>query len=316
MMIGKSLRGLPRKLAASRHNSRIRGILQTAPARRSAEGPVYLGMTCHRDALAWLVAVKSIARHVGPGDYVAVDDGSLTEDDKALLSQHLPGLRIRAMRAVDTHGCPHGGMWERLMVVLELAATRYVVQVDSDLVALGPIDEVADAVRRGVGFTLSGEPGVAVQSLADAAAAAAQQTYPHIQHDTERALAAFAAAAEAIGPGEALRYVRGCAGFTGFPPGDWMGLALAFSGFMQARFGRRWESWGTEQITSNFVVANTGALAVLPWPSYPAFTGETAVIEGARLVHFIGTARFQAGAYTKASLAAIATLAAADPKFP
>lgn len=297
----KALRGIPRRLAHVRHNRRIDGILRTAPALADPHGPLYAGMTCHRDVLAWLVAVKSIARHIGPGGFVAVDDGSLTAEDKDILGTHLPQLRVIASSDVDTQGCPRGGMWERLMAILDLTADRYVVQVDSDLVALGPLDEVAAAVRANRGFTLSGEEGAAVVSLAEASAAARSHDHPHIQHDVERQLIEMPEAAS-------LRYVRGCAGFTGFPAGSHRAPALAFSKFMQQQFGARWSSWGTEQITSNFVVANTTRPVVLPWAAYPAFEGSRQDLTEARLVHFIGTVRFQGDVFTRTSLAAIAGL--------
>jgi hypothetical protein len=297
-MIPKVLRGLPRRLEAAWHNRRIAGIVDTAPALADASGPLYAGMTCHGDAKAWLVAVKSISGLVGPGGFGVLDDGSLTAEDTAMLVAHLPGLRLFRIADVDTQGCPRGGMWERLMVVLDLAAERYVVQVDSDLVAVGALDEVAEAVRANRSFSLSGEPGVAVRSLAEASAAARSQTYPHIQHDVERVLEEMPGAAGS-------RYVRGCAGFTGFPAGSDRAPALAFSGFMQARFGVRWQSWGTEQITSNFVVANGNDPLALPWERYPAFLGAAQDVSLARLVHFIGPARFDGGVYGRKSLEAI-----------
>jgi hypothetical protein len=122
----KALRGLPRKLANAQHNRRIGGILRTPPAIVDAQGPIFVGMTCHRDAFAWLVAVKSVARAVGPGCYAVIDDGTLTHDDASLLSAHLPSLRILPISSINTHGCPKGGAWERLMAVLELCAENYV----------------------------------------------------------------------------------------------------------------------------------------------------------------------------------------------
>lgn len=300
-MMPRALRGLRRRIAAAWHNHRIGGICRTPPLVASAEGPVYAGMTCHRDARAWLLAVKSIARHVGPGDYAAIDDGTLTSGDKALLSKHLPGLRVIALNQVDTEGCPRGGTWERLITVLRLAANRYVVQVDSDLVAWRPIEELTEAVRAGRSFALAGESGAAVKSLAEASQDARGQSYPHVQHAAEQLL-------EAMPEAGRWRYLRGCSGLAGFPPGSSPALARQFSQFMQARLGARWQEWGTEQITSNFVVANARDPVVLPWRYYPAFTGDTEALAEAKLAHFIGPARFQRGAYTRASRQVIAQL--------
>lgn len=190
------------------------------------------------------------------------------------------------------------------MAVLELCAENYVVQVDSDLVALSPLEEVAEAARQGYGFTLSGEAGVTLTSLEAATAAARQHSYRHVQPDAERLLAEMPGA-------DGLHYVRGCAGFAGFPRGTDRALAVSFSDFMKARLGAGWTQWGSEQVTSNFVVANTANPVVLPWAAYPAFNGREAAVASAKLIHFIGPTRFRGGVYSRTSRAAIAQLGTA-----
>lgn len=281
-----TLRGLPRKLAIAQHNFLIRGIARTAPLVARPSGPLFLGMTCHRDVLSWLVALKSIVGFIGSGEFIAIDDGTLTDADIGLLNAHLPGLRRIPISSVQTHGCPRGGAWERLHAILDLTGERYVVQVDGDLVALGPLDEVAAAVRANRAFTLSGDPGTPLRSVAAASEAARQQTYDHLQHAAERLLVELPGAA-------GLRYVRGCAGFAGFPKGAVREPVTMLSSFMDARLGARWQTWGSEQVTSNFLIANQDDPLVLPWERYPAFFGAGQNLSAAVLIHFLGGQRYQ-----------------------
>jgi hypothetical protein len=62
--------------------------------------------------------------------------------------------------------------------------------------------------------------------------------------------------------------------------------------------GRRWEEWGTEQVTSNFLIASSPGGFVLPWPKYCCFYASEDVSQNA-LIHFIGTWRFRGGVYAR-----------------
>ncbi len=258
-------------------------------------------MTCHRDALSWLIAVKTIAQSVGPGQFAAIDDGSLTLADHERLLRHLPGLRLLSIRDVDTAGFPRGGTWERLLTALDLAHDHYVIQVDGDLIAQSALEEVAEAVRANRASTLPGEPDATLRNAAEAAAAAWRQTYVHIQHSAERLLADLPNSA-------ALRYVRGCSGFAGFPRGCNKAKLAALAAFMETRIGPPWSNWGSEQFASNFVIANTPDPVMLPWSRYPAFLNPGQKLSGAALVHFMGSHRYVGGAFTRLSRAAIQRL--------
>ena len=296
---------LRRRLVAHLHNFRIAGIERTPPLPARPTGIMYLGMTCHRDTRSWLVAVKSIAVSVGAGEFTVIDDGSLTARDRSLLARHLPGLRILSVRDIAIDGFPRGGTWERLLAILDLTGDFYVIQVDADLVAQMPLPEVAAAVQANRAVTLAGEPTSRLMSLADSSEHARGIDYHHVQLAAERLLAELPG-------GAALRYVRGCSGFAGFPKGSSRAPAAGLSQFMQSRLGAWWQEWGTEQVTSNFVIANTSDPVVLPWDRYPAF-GLERDISGAALVHFIGSSRYHAGVFTRTSRAAIKRLAAAPP---
>jgi hypothetical protein len=294
---------LPHKLAAPLHNFRIAGIEHTPTVHAEATGLMYFSQVCHRDVRCWLVAIKSVSAAIGIGEFTVLDDGSLTEEDRGLLRRHVAGLRVLPIAGVPTDGCPAGGTWERLLALLDLTSNYYVVQVDADLVARLPLGEATAAVHANRGFTLSGEEGVTVTTARQAAENARRNTCDHVQFAAERLLDQMPGAEE-------LRYVRGCSGFAGFPRGENRATAVAFSAFMRQHLGERWSDRGSEQVTSNFSVANSGPdPLVLPWVRFPAF-GWQRDINQAALIHFVGTYRYEGGVYTRVSKTAIRRLVA------
>jgi hypothetical protein len=292
---------LPHKLAALLHNFRIAGIEHTPIVQAQVTGLMYFSQICHRDVRCWLVAIKSVSAVIGPGEFTVLDDGSLTKEDHELLRRHVAGLHILPIAGVPRGGCPAGGCWERLLALLDLTSNYYVVQVDADLVVRLPFGEVAAAVRANRGFILSGEQGVAVTTARQAAANARRTTFDPVQFAAEQLL-------DQMPGSEGLRYVRGCAGFAGFPRGESRATAVAFSAFMRQHLVERWNVWGSEQVTSNFLIANSGPdPLVLPWVRFPAF-GWQRDISQAALIHFVGSYRYEGGVYTRVSKTAIRQL--------
>src|SRR3546814_3230425 len=87
------------------------------------------------------------------------------------------------------------------------------------------------------------------------------------------------------------RYVRGCSGFAGFARGNNRRIATAFSQAVSTLVGpQRWKEWGTEQVTSNFVIANNDNARVLPPASYINYWGSPPSAD-VRFLHFVGTYR-------------------------
>jgi hypothetical protein len=123
----------------------------------------------------------------------------------------------------------------------------------------------------------------------------------HVQADAETAMAMLPNA-------DSVRYIRGCAGFAGFAKSD-AGRALVsdFSIAMDDRLGDKWRRWGSEQVASNFVIANDPDPVQLPYDRYVNHWAEPLPSDPA-FVHFIGTYRFRRGNYTRCSKGAIAAL--------
>ena len=288
------------------HHHRIAAIERSPQLQAQATGLMYLSQICHRDVRSWLVAIKSVSHAVGPGEFTVLDDGSLTKNDYQLLRRHVEGLRILPNAAVPMEGCPTGGCWERLMAILTLRSNYYVVQVDADLVAKLPLSEVTAAIAANRAFTLSGEQGVAVTTAREAAERARLVKYAHVQVAAEQLL-------DRIPGSNELRYARGCAGFAGFPRSVSPSTITAFSDFMRRNLGDLWNVWGSEQVASNFLIANSGTdPLLLPWDRFPAF-GLSRDISRAALIHFVGSHRYAGGVYTRMSKAAIRRLSVKPP---
>jgi hypothetical protein len=180
------------------------------------------------------------------------------------------------------------------LTCIDLSKDDYVMQIDSDIVATGPLPEVGDAIAAGAPFTIGTLDGQRLVSFEEAAAFAARVPHEHIQLAVERAFADV--------PGkENLRYIRGCAAFTGFARG---GISRSFvedfSQTMQARLGQRWREWGTEQVASNVAIANSPHAQVLPVTRYKNYFPPMD-IDSAAVMHFLGTNRFSGGHYTRLS---------------
>ena len=248
----------------------------------------------HKDLMMFLVALRSFARYVPVKGVHLLSDGSVTADDRALLREFIPGLVFHELTDFRSDACPAGGCWERLLGIAELVRDHYVIQLDSDTLAIAAIDEVAGCVRNDTAFTLGTWDRQEFETMAERATQAktiiAGQNNSHIQVVAEANL-------DKLSGYESLRYVRGCAGFAGFPVRSFSRERVeALSQEMYAALGPKWNTWGSEQFASNVIVANSARAAVLPHPKYCACNrvqAETAFI------HFIGSCRFNDGTYAR-----------------
>lgn len=299
---------LRRRLDTAWFNAGTRGVLSTPPVRPLPSGAVtFVSQICHADVIMYLVALKSLARFVTPRRVVALDDGSLTAVDRTRLAHHVEGIELGRVADVRSSACPVGGAWERLLFIADAVATEYVVQIDADTLTLSAPIEVEACIRGGRSFTLGTQLGPAIIPIADACAAArryaaADPTNTHVQTQAE---ARFDGLRNAAG----LRYVRGNAGFGGYAPGSFTRAALEdFSVQMRELLGpAKWAEWGSEQVASNFVVANAPDAVVLPFARYGYYHPERPVDDYV-FVHFIGDFRFQGGTYRRLACSVVEAL--------
>lgn len=270
-----------------------RKILATPPLQKTeGTGPRVLSMIRSMDVHMYLAALKSFARHCLPSRVCVLNDGTLGAAELAVLHEHIPFVEILELSDYRSSKYPAGSCWERLAALATLSGEGYAIQLDADTLTMASVDEVVQAVREGVPFTLGSAQGTHLIG-ADEASRNAQgfqrEGDTHIQVAAEMALGQLAGA-------DTLQYVRGCAGFTGIPAG---GLRVDTISQWSARFavvlGARWSEWGTEQFMSNFLIANMPDSRVLPHPKYatcpPRMGDENA------FVHFAGYCRFEGGRY-------------------
>lgn len=284
-----------------------RRILATPPITPRDDGVIILSMIGTRTLIPYLVAIKSFHQHLAMGRIVLIDDGSLTEADRRILARHCGAPRIIPIAEIDTGACPRGGTWERLLVLLDLRADHYVVQLDSDTVTLADLPEVRAAITGNRGFMLLGGPdsqALGIQTLPEFV----RRKYPdgpvsapaHMQALIESRYAAYPEA-------ECHSYVRASSGFAGFARAGTSDRAAAttFSRRAENLVGTAtWAEWGSEQVTSNFLLSNEPGTVTLPYGHYYNYW-RTPVTGDERLVHFVGTHRYSDGVYRHMTARAI-----------
>ncbi len=299
-----------RRVRAFSHQHAVRHILKTPPITPGPERVVLFSMIGTPRVLPYLVAIKSLHRALGVGRVAILDDGTLTAADRRLLAVQCGNPDIYSIHDVSTGPCPQGGTWERLLTLLELTRDDYVVQVDSDTLTKGPVPEVGAAIAANRTFTLLGDARageVGILTLPEFARIYGQGgtalDRPHDQTPLalERAWDRY--------PDQQARYVRGSSGFAGFARGEHRRAAAElFSQRAEQIVGReRWCKWGSEQITSNFLVANSADPVLLPYDRYLNYM-EGALDRSMAFLHFFGTHRFATWAYERESRRVIAAL--------
>lgn len=294
---------------ATRHAEAVAAILDTPPIRPKKDGLVLFSMIGSAVLLPYLVAIKSLWSELQRGRIAILDDGTLTAQDRGILAHHCGDPEIIRISNVIRNEFPAGGTWERLLTILDRRSSEYWMQIDSDTVIIGPVPDVTDAIARNRSFILMGEAEAGDRPLV--LPDFMQSAYPegempkgHIQGRIESRMGR-------IDPQRRWKYIRGCSGFAGFAAmGEGRPLASAFLTEMKKMVGEKDITlWGTEQVASNFILANETQPVVLPYDRYLNYWGEPWG-DDARFIHFVGTHRHEAGAYIDASLKAIARIRA------
>jgi hypothetical protein len=256
---------------------------------------ILLSLLCKRDIYQYMAAVLSFRRYLCPEKIVIVNDGTLTKSDEQSLSYILGELEFRSLDEFRLPGLPVGGCWERIAAVSEYSKGTYVMQMDADTLFMSSPDELIRAINCGQSFCLPTISGVAVckaWAAIEFAKAKILTGDKFIQFELEAALAV-------LGDINNINYIRACAGLGGYAPGVvTYEILLDISDRYRAIFKERWDAWGTEQFVSNFILANTKNVAVLPVSRYNSvdmFSNNLAFI------HFIGSYRFKSGYYMECS---------------
>lgn len=268
----------------------VPAVLNTPPVSPGNLPFVLLSMVHRRDVLSYLVAAKSFLKYAPAQRVVVVCDPSITAKDREIFKEHIPHIELRDAYEFTHVDIPRGGTWERLFAISYYAENNYVVQLDSDTLTLMDIPEVSTAIINNTGFVLGETANQTVEYLKTTS----DRAKPWLK-DTQHIQALVEAAMDSLPLPKTTLYVRGCSGFTGFPSGsNIQQKMLDFSKIMTNSFGAKWKTWGTEQITSNYLVANLAGTQVLPFPKYgtPDVSNQMSVF-----IHFIGSMRFTSSKY-------------------
>ncbi|MGD0798145.1 MAG: hypothetical protein ABR910_10515 [Acidobacteriaceae bacterium] len=264
-----------------------------------------MSMLCHGEVMMYLLAVKSFCGQFGRVPQVVIlNDGSLSEADCAMLHAHIPGVRIVTISEIPLDHCPRGSCWERLLLISDLVADSYVVQLDSDTLTLNSIPEIQDCIAANRSFTLMGDRSFPeIESMAGACLRSKGNLDPMVQAVCERSF-------DLLEESASLRYVRGNAGFTGFAKGSIdREKVVRYSNLMRRIAKEKWDEWGSEQVTSNLLIANSLDAFPLEFPKYLSYWAHPDVAyENASFIHFIGPYRFSNGFYLKCARKVMATL--------
>jgi len=285
------------RLQRTRFNLLCRPIFSTPPLKMRTTNVCLISQVSHRDLVMYLIAIKSFCRFCDVGQIVVLNDGSLTSTDLALISEHLPAIRILGFKDVGPAATPKGGCWERLLLIADFVGDGYVIQIDSDSLTLNEIPEVLNQVAQNCSFTLLGAgsfPGV--ESMLDACHRAKQNNPRSMEPQAvgERSLDRFPNCSN-------LKYVRGNAAFAGFARNSFTRSDVEyFSKSMEAICGAdKWHEWGSEQVTSNLIIANSTRASVLLHPKYTSYYALAGVdYAQSSFIHFMGTHRFENGCYS------------------
>jgi len=293
-----------RRLSLPYFNRTCSGIYGTPPVNQGDGGFAIATMLQHVDVVQYLVAIKTFCHFVAtPSQVHIVNDGSLTAEDIRQLKHHVPGVHIEHIGQIDTGSCPTGSCWERLKYVVDLSQSIYVVQMDADTFCRTELPEVNQAIKNNRSFLLGTDMGHAPVPTHQASEFAASLPLSHVQLHSEIELKNL--------DGEDLKYMRACAGFAGFAKGavNWQSVEHFSSQMEKLVIDERWSwnTWGTEQVTSNFALANTPDPVALNEPDYLNYFGR-AESQGARFFHFLGESRFQNDFYRQLALGFIRDL--------
>ncbi len=279
-----------------------KGILDTRQVKCDPNSNlVVLSQLYPPDLIMYLLAAKSFTRYVKPYEFIIVDD-ALSQQDKDTLRTHFERIRFVPVTDVISAKCPKRGCWERLLTIAAQRGNYYIVQLDADTLTLSCPDEVLRCIAENRSFTLGTSSGKEITSMQQASLFARQHLSEHVQIQAEVALGQYP-------DNEKLRYVRGCAGFAGFAAGYLnKDMIEEFSSNMVKLLGeKKWQDWGSEQVTSNFLVANAPGAMILPVSAYP-FWAPGVNVETAKLMHFVGTHRYYAGRYAQLARSVISEL--------
>ncbi|HUB96124.1 MAG TPA: hypothetical protein VL993_09415 [Stellaceae bacterium] len=284
---------LRRDIKAFNFNRRIRRITKTRPI-RIVDGPLTIcSMVGNDHVLMYILGMKSFYSRLKRGKLKAIFAHTMPPALRDLLREHFDGIELVPLESLPTGACQRGGTWERLVHLLDISRDEFAIQVDADILACGTdISEVAACVEENRSFTYSDLwPFPRITTLRRIAEEGRKMDTGHITIAAETFF-------DRLPDCDTVKYIRGSSGFAGFAKGGFERSRLEeFHTRMDEMMGARWREWGSEQVGSNYAVANSPNPVVLPHPQYRTFSPDDSPEwqHKAKFLHFIGTTRFANG---------------------
>lgn len=286
-------------------NANIKQVLNTPALPPANTDTTVASMLCHRDLIVYLLAIKSFVRHLDfVPQTVVLNDGSLTPEDLALLRRHIPAFRAIDIHDIDRGRCPKGGAWERLLMLTALIKDSYAIQLDSDTLTQGDISEVNECAKGGRNFELLGDRSYpSVEPMLAACERSKTNLHPHVQAYVERNF-------DQLPEAKDLKYLRGNAGFVGLKKNAFDRERVEwFSETLRRLAGDKWNEWGSEQVTTSLLIANSDNPLPLPAAKYLSYWAHPEIAyTKASFLHFIGPKRWHAGLYRRTARSVVAQL--------
>jgi len=277
-----------RKLKTWNFDRQIAAVMDTPPLRVVDAGWSIVSMIKNRDVPMYVLSIKAFYQHLGAGRVIGIIDRDMPQTLRDTIRRHVEGIELVILEDLDTGRCQRGGTWERLVFLLDRSESQYLIQVDADVLAVGPdLEELKDCIARNVAFTIAdGDQFRSMRESARIAQTATNERYVGI---------AIEQCFDRHPDCDRLRYIRGSSGLAGFARGGFSRAQIEdFHSIMQNLLPDRWHEWGSEQCGSNFAVANSPGAVALPYPAYGSF-GPGMERDRCKCFHFIGAYRFVNG---------------------
>ena len=290
--------GLPDKIKRLRFDATAKKVLSTPRIRSKQDGLVILSMVSHQDVLMYLLAMKSLSYYLQRGRFEVINDGSLTDKDTEMITDHISGVKFTDFSKINNTKCPKKGVWERLLYAAQLSEKEQVLVVDSDILTSGPVPELIGSIEQNHSCIIGVKSGKGIEPMR---VVWEEERERHGNIDMSKSIIQtyFDAHLNLIPEIDSLKYLKATNGFNGFARGVISrDLVEEWSMRMEAVFHERWHEWGTEQITACLLVSNFGKTDVLTEPGYGLYYAFPSVdYDKFSIIHFIGSHRFKEDYY-------------------
>jgi len=300
---------LKQKFHREKFNYMCSGVIKTPRIESDNSDLLIVSLVSHMDVMMYLVAIKTLYRHLGRGKIAIIDDGSLTKSDLVLLKSHVEFSEIVPISSIAMGQMPRGNCWERLAYVVDKSSDHYVIQVDSDNLFTGPLPEVEKCYKQntsfitGSGFKVNGEllHGILPMPVVCEKMKIFKRDFVEVL--IERHF-------DQLPRYQDLKYAKANVCFSGFGKNAVTRNKMEeFSDNMQRIVGDRWWEWGTEKITGVFLASNASKACVLPHPKYTSYYDQPEInYDQSAAIHFTGTHRFHKGYYIRKARETLQTI--------